>query len=384
MAVDATGRARRRAPGWSVVRVAYTLEQCWHRVPGGHRGCGHRSGPWRCGPSTEVELVGVAGRHLRGAGADVASADLRAFRALGPRRRALRSVASARRARRRAGDGSGRRHPRHDDHPAPRRALVVTVHDLAFLHEPEHFTRRGRLLFRRSLELIRGGADAGAVLVAGDDGRLRRRRHRRGPPAPRAARRPRRARRRPTTSPRCGRATASTAGTCCPSARSSRARTSPACSTPFDGCDDPTRPRRRRAPEAGASSARPARARRTRFLGFVPSADLRPLYAGAAVVCYPSLRGGLRAAGRSRRWPRARRRDVSAGTSTEEAAGGAAVLVDPLDVDDIARGITEALAATTSFAGGSRRPAAVHLGAHGAQLTLGVARRPMTADGPAG
>jgi len=34
---------------------------------------------------------------------------------------------------------------------------------------------------------------------------------------------------------------------------------------------------------------------------------------------------------------------TSRGTSTEEVAGGAAVLVDPLDADDIARGLIEAL-----------------------------------------
>jgi glycosyltransferase involved in cell wall biosynthesis len=34
---------------------------------------------------------------------------------------------------------------------------------------------------------------------------------------------------------------------------------------------------------------------------------------------------------------------TSRGTSTAEVAGGAAVLIDPLDVDDIARGLTTAL-----------------------------------------
>jgi len=34
---------------------------------------------------------------------------------------------------------------------------------------------------------------------------------------------------------------------------------------------------------------------------------------------------------------------TSAGTATEETAGGAGVLVDPLDIDDIARGISDAL-----------------------------------------
>ena len=42
----------------------------------------------------------------------------------------------------------------------PRSApLVVTVHDLAFLHEPDHFTRRGLRTFHRGLELLRRDAD---------------------------------------------------------------------------------------------------------------------------------------------------------------------------------------------------------------------------------
>ena len=47
---------------------------------------------------------------------------------------------------------------------------------------------------------------------------------------------------------------------------------------------------------------------------------------------------------------------TSAGTSTEEVAGGAAVLVDPFDVDAIAAGIDEAAAAGRRA--GSRRPRA--------------------------
>jgi hypothetical protein len=33
--------------------------------------------------------------------------------------------------------------------------LVATIHDLAFLHEPEHFTKRGVGVFQRSLEILR-------------------------------------------------------------------------------------------------------------------------------------------------------------------------------------------------------------------------------------
>src|SRR6185503_16991207 len=37
--------------------------------------------------------------------------------------------------------------------------IVVTVHDLAFLHDPSQFTKRGNSIFRRSLEQIRRRAD---------------------------------------------------------------------------------------------------------------------------------------------------------------------------------------------------------------------------------
>lgn len=46
----------------------------------------------------------------------------------------------------------------------PRRApLVVTVHDLAFLADPSHFTRRGVAFFTRALELVRREADVVVV-----------------------------------------------------------------------------------------------------------------------------------------------------------------------------------------------------------------------------
>ena len=49
---------------------------------------------------------------------------------------------------------------------------------------------------------------------------------------------------------------------------------------------------------------------------------------------------------------------TSRGTSTEEVAGGAAVLVDPLDVGSIAAGITDALARADELAPLGRRRAA--------------------------
>ncbi len=75
-----------------------------------------------------------------------------------------------------------------------------------------------------------------------------------------------------------------------------------------------------------------------RFLGAVSDADLRGLYASAQVFAYPSEREGF---GLPVAEAMAQGTAVvtSRGTSTEEVAGGAAVLVDPFDVDDIARGI---------------------------------------------
>lgn len=53
--------------------------------------------------------------------------------------------------------------------PARRRPLVVTVHDVAFLHYPEHFTRRGVAFHRRGLAVAR--AEAAAVIAVSEHGR---------------------------------------------------------------------------------------------------------------------------------------------------------------------------------------------------------------------
>jgi glycosyltransferase involved in cell wall biosynthesis len=77
------------------------------------------------------------------------------------------------------------------------------------------------------------------------------------------------------------------------------------------------------------------------WVGEVTDAELAELYRGARCVLYPSLYEGFglpvveaMACGAPV--------VTSRGTATEEVAGGAAVLVDPLDVDAIADGIAQA------------------------------------------
>src|SRR5207248_7721654 len=79
-----------------------------------------------------------------------------------------------------------------------------------------------------------------------------------------------------------------------------------------------------------------------RWLGFVPDDELARLYRGALCVAYPSLYEGFGipvlealACGAPV--------VTSAGTAMAEVADGAAVLVDPHDVEAIAAGIRDAI-----------------------------------------
>ena len=79
-----------------------------------------------------------------------------------------------------------------------------------------------------------------------------------------------------------------------------------------------------------------------RFLGFVPASDLPALYSLATVFAYPSLAEGFGlpvAEAMAQGTPVV----TSLGSATEEVAGGAAVLVDPTDVESIADGLRRAV-----------------------------------------
>ncbi len=140
------------------MRVAVTLEQCWHRVPGGTATSALRSVEALVALDRDT-FVGVAARH--------AGPPHPAFRPSVP----IRQFAIPRPALYRAWHSA--RLPTIDRlvgpvdviHatgmavPPPTAPLVVTVHDLAFLDHPEHSTRRGRGFFERAIDLARRDAD---------------------------------------------------------------------------------------------------------------------------------------------------------------------------------------------------------------------------------
>jgi len=263
--------------------------------------------------------------------------------------------------------------------PCPTDApLVVTLHDVAFLHEPEHFTRHGNRVFRASLDVIRRRADRvlcssqatfDDVARAGiDESRLRL--VPLGVDVERAD---------PTEVVRVRTAYGLPeqyllfVGTLEPRKNLRRlieavARLDdplPLVVVGADGWGDSGID----LPDVSDGPSGPA----VRFLGFVPSADLAPLYAGAQVFCYPSEREGY---GLPVLEAMAQGAPVvtSAGTATEETAGSAALLVDPFDIDDIARGISDALGRRAELSAKGLAWAKRHSWSKTADLTAAVYR----------
>ena len=347
------------------IRVAYALEQCWHRVPAGTAMSAIRAAV-ALGDVPGLELVGVAGRHRHLPEPSfqppiaVRQLPLRGFllyeswlrfgwptveRATGP----VDLV-----------------HCTGLIPPASRAPLVATLHDVAWRHRPDQFTRHGVRIFERSLVEMRRRARL--VLCPSTATML---------DAERAGIEVERLRLIPW-----GVEAVSVTKADCQAVRAKFGL--PEQYLLFVGTVEPRKNLRRLTEAleiigsplplvvAGAQgwgdAGLPDRSD-VHFIGFVPDADLPALYSGATVFCYPSEREGFGMPvleAMSYGTPVV----TSLGTSTEEVAGGAAVLVNPFSVEDIARGIMEALEHREELSRWGLRRAARHQWSDTARMTV--------------
>lgn len=322
--------------------MAYTLEQCWHRVPGGTASATIRLGQ-QLAQRNELTLLGVAGRHRRmplppwtppvpTSHLPLASPWLyetwlrfgwpKVEMATGPVDVCHATTLI----------------------PCPSDApLVVTIHDLAFLHDPSQFSKHGVRVFHDSLDAVRRRAElvlccSQTTLDDCEQAGIARSRLRLVPWGVDTDQADAATIARVRSAYRLPEQFVLFVGTLEP--RKNLVRLAQAMGRldhpmPLVICGPPgwgTQPHE----QLGSLGAD------VRFLGFVPEQDLAGLYAAATVFAYPSEREGfglpiLEA------MAQATAVVTSASTATEETAGGAAVLVDPFDVDSIADGISEAV-----------------------------------------
>lgn len=321
----------------AAVRVAMTLEQLWHRVPGGTATAA--LGLARALQNREdVDLVGVAARHRKGPRLGFESPC--PIEQLPLPRRLLYETWN-RLGRPIVEQATGPVDVVHATGmvvPGADAPVVVTVHDLAFLRYPDHATSRGQRFFERSLEAARTRS---AAIIC-----------------------PSRA-----TADACidwGFAAADVhvvpwwlaweTATEEQVARVRAAHRLPERYVLWVGTIEPRKnlPRLVRAfnqmaktrPGVHLVLAGPAgwnetvidgveETGRIKPIGFVPNTDLAPLYRGAEVFCYPSLLEGfglpvLEAMSQGTAVV------TSAETATAEVAGDAAALVDPEDEEALA------------------------------------------------
>jgi glycosyltransferase involved in cell wall biosynthesis len=354
--------------------VALTLEQCWHRVPGGTAVAALELAHALRG-RPEVTAIGVAARHREPPPA--AFRPPIEVRHLGlPRPVLYDSWLYLRRPPvSRATGPIDVVHATTIVTPPRSAPLVVTIHDLAFLHADGHASRRGRRVFERSLALVRQDADlvvcsSMATLEDCAAHGIDRARLRLVPLGVRS---------QPATPDDIA-----------------RVRRRYGLDGPyvlFAGTNEPRKNLPRLVQACGGMPGgltlvlagpagwgeQVAAGGSVNVLGVVSPDDLRALYAGAAVFAYPSLREGF---GLPVLEAMAQGAPVvtSRGTSTEEAAGGAAVLVDPRDVADIRRGLEEAQARRAELAAAGRARAAAASWSVTAELTV-AAYREVTSRG---
>jgi glycosyltransferase involved in cell wall biosynthesis len=357
------------------LRVAMTVEQCWQPVPGGS-GTYIRELVREYAGMPDLSVTGLSAWHT-GPPPEGSGLPLPLRRVPLPRAVLYETWQRARLPT--CGRGRDVVHATTWAIPGSRAPLVVTVHDLAFLHDPEHFTARGVAFFRRGLQIVREEAAAVVVpsevtrqecVVAGLDGdRIHVVPHGVRPATTSAEQvvefRERFGLRRPyilwagTREPR---------------------KNLPVLLAAFsrvldEGADldlvlagpDGWGPERDRLTRTQSE--------RVRLIGRVSRADLDAAYAGARVFCYPSLREGY---GMPVTEAMAHGTPVvtSRGTATEEAAGGAALLVDPQDEVDVARALREAAedGRQETLRAASARRAAVLSWATSARATADVLR----------
>ncbi|HVN50815.1 MAG TPA: glycosyltransferase, partial [Acidimicrobiales bacterium] len=139
------------------VRIAVTLEQCWHRIPGGT--ASSALGAVRALRShDDLELVGVSARHRRlppepwTPPIPVRSLPLSRLALYESWHRLRRPAVE------RATGPVDAVYVTGMAVPPPSAPLVVTVHDLSFLRDRLESTRHGRRFFERSIELARSDA----------------------------------------------------------------------------------------------------------------------------------------------------------------------------------------------------------------------------------
>lgn len=351
------------------VRVAYTLEQCWHRVPGGTASSALRTAV-ALSDVPGVEIIGVAGRHRRPPNpAFVPSVPVQQL----PYRAPLLYELWLRLGWPPIERATGVVDVVHCTGliPPPSKApMIATLHDVAWRHRPDQFTRHGVRVFERSLAEIR--RRAALVLCPSTATML---------DAERAGIEVERLRLVPWGVERHS------------VTESDKVAVRTKFGLPeefllFVGTVEPRKNLRRLA-DAVAKLGKPlplvvAGAKGwgdsgidsiegVHFIGFVPDADLPALYASALVFCYPSEREGFGMPvleAMSQGVPVV----TSLGTSTEEVAGGAAVLVDPFSVDDIRRGIEEALSRRQELIVWGQRQAARRQWSETARLTVAAYR----------